>query len=212
VLEVDSRSEGEFNANDIAFLQGAANILGMAIERQRHERGLRSALEQKKVLVNEINHRVKNSLQLVASLFSLQATATDDPTLAQSLQEAMIRVTAVARIHERLYRTADIGSVDLAAYLDEICRDFAELTPHCQVECEAEGPIAIATDRAVRIALLATELVTNAAKHAYPLAPRGAYSSSLRIASAPKLSRSACETRAWGYPPRSIARKTGASA
>src|SRR5262249_17078048 len=168
VLEVDSRSEGEFSENDIAFLQGAANILGMAIERQRYERDLRNALEQQKMLVNEINHRVKNSLQLVASMFSLQASATNDPALAQSLHEATGRVTAVARVHERLYRTADIETVDLAAYLADICQDLDRLMPHCKVQCEAKGPIPIATDRAVRIALLATELVTNAAKHAYP--------------------------------------------
>src|SRR5271167_2678212 len=62
VLEADSRSEGEFTEHDIAFLQGAANILGMAIERQRYERDLTAALEHQKVLVKEINHRVKNSL------------------------------------------------------------------------------------------------------------------------------------------------------
>ena len=168
VLEVDSRSEGEFSERDIAFLQGAANILGMAIERQRYERSLRQALEHQKVLVNEINHRVKNSLQLVASMFSLQATATQSAELTQSLQDAMSRVTAVARIHERLYRTADIGTVDLASYLADICEDLAGLAPQCEVKYEPDGPIPIATDRAVRVALLVTELVTNAAKHAYP--------------------------------------------
>ncbi len=167
VLEVDSRSEGEFSEHDIAFLQGAANILGMAIERQRYERTLRDALEHQKVLVNEINHRVKNSLQLVASMFSLQATTTKSAEVAQSLQQAMSRVTAVARIHERLYRTTDIGTVDLAAYLGDICQDFAGLAPQCEIKYEPDGPIPIATDRAVRVALLATELVTNAAKHAY---------------------------------------------
>ena len=168
VLEVDSRSEGEFSEQDISFLQGAANILGMAIERQRYERNLQAALEYQKVLVNEINHRVKNSLQLVASLFSLQAGSTSDPTVAQSLQEAMVRVTAIARIHERLYRTAVIGSVDLTAYLADICSDLREVVAACDLKFEPDGPIPIATDRAVRVALLATELITNAAKHAYP--------------------------------------------
>ncbi|HET8915765.1 MAG TPA: histidine kinase dimerization/phosphoacceptor domain -containing protein [Propionibacteriaceae bacterium] len=104
VLEVDSRSEGEFSEHDIAFLQGAANILGMAIERQRYERSLRQAVEHQKALLHEISHRVKNSLQLVASMFGLQAAATQNVELAQGLQDAMGRVTAIARIHERLYR------------------------------------------------------------------------------------------------------------
>ncbi len=73
VLEVDSRSEGEFGEHDLAFLQGAANILGMSIERQRHERDLKAALDRQQVLLKEINHRVKNSLQVVISMLQLQA-------------------------------------------------------------------------------------------------------------------------------------------
>jgi GAF domain-containing protein len=88
VLEVDSRSEGEFSEQDISFLQGAANILGMAIERQRYERTLRDALDRQKLLMQEINHRVKNSLQLVGSMFNLQARRAGDPALVQALQEA----------------------------------------------------------------------------------------------------------------------------
>jgi two-component sensor histidine kinase/DNA-binding response OmpR family regulator len=173
VLEVDSRSEGKFSERDIAFLQGAANILGMAIERQRYERSLRHALEHQKVLLDEISHRVKNSLQLVASMFSLQATATQNAELAQGLQEATSRVTAIARIHERLYRTTDISDVDLVPYLADVCNDLAELAPHCEIRYQADGPMPITTDRAVRLALLVTELVTNAAKHAYPAGKQG---------------------------------------
>ena len=61
VLEVDSQSEGEFSEHDIAFLQGAASILGMAIERQRSERQLKAALDRHQVLLKEVNHRVKNT-------------------------------------------------------------------------------------------------------------------------------------------------------
>src|SRR4249920_2654784 len=75
VLEVDSRSEGEFAERDIAFLQGAANILGMAIERERYERQLKAALERQQILTNEISHRVKNSLQVVSGMLHLQASA-----------------------------------------------------------------------------------------------------------------------------------------
>jgi two-component sensor histidine kinase len=168
VLEVDSRSAEEFNDQDISFLQGAANILGMAIERERYERNLRAALEHQKVLVGEINHRVKNSLQLVASMFSLQAKATSDPALAQSLQEATGRITAVARVHERLYRSPDILTVDLGGYIGEICTDLGALSSKCVIAFACDGEISLPTDRAVRVALLVTELVTNSAKHAAP--------------------------------------------
>ena len=80
VLEVDSRSEGEFSERDIAFLQGAGNILGMAIERERYERELKSALDRHQVLASEMSHRVKNSLQIASSMLHLQASTTDDDT------------------------------------------------------------------------------------------------------------------------------------
>ena len=166
ILEVDSRSEGEFTEQDISFLQGAANILGMAIERQRHERRLNEALEHQQVLVKEINHRVKNSLQLVSSMLSLQAG--NDPVLAQRLQDASSRIAAIARAHDRLYRSPQIENIDLGGYLIEICRDLTEVTPHCNVSCDAPEMLFMSTDRAIRAALVVTELVTNAAKHAYP--------------------------------------------
>ena len=88
-LEVDSELEGQFSADDIHFLQGAANILGMALERDRHDRELQQALEYQQMLVSEIDHRVKNSLQLVSSVLQLQAGSIDDPTLTQNLNEAI---------------------------------------------------------------------------------------------------------------------------
>jgi two-component sensor histidine kinase len=166
ILEVDSRSEGEFTEHDIAFLQGAANILGMAIERQRHERRLHEALEHQQVLVQEINHRVKNSLQLVSSMLNLQASG--DPVVAERLQDASSRIAAIARAHDRLYRSPEISKIDLAEYLVTVCCDLDEATPHCDVVCDAPEPIFMSTDRAIRVALLVTELVTNSAKHAYP--------------------------------------------
>ena len=166
ILEVDSRSEGEFSEHDIAFLQGAANILGMAIERQRHERRLREALEHQQVLVKEINHRVKNSLQLVASMLNLQAGS--DPVVAGRLHDASSRIAAIARAHDRLYRSTQVAKIDLGDYLAAVCGDLTDIAPHCDVVCDASEALFMSTDRAIRVALLLTELVTNAAKHAYP--------------------------------------------
>jgi len=166
VLEVDSRSEGEFGEHDIAFLQGAANVLGMAIERQRQEQALNAALEHQKVLVKEINHRVKNSLQLVASMLALQAGV--HPELGQRLKEASSRIMAIGRAHDSLYRSTQIEKIELADYLSDISRDLEKVTPNCKVCFEASSPLLLTTDRAISVALIVTELVTNAAKHAYP--------------------------------------------
>ena len=122
ILEVDSRLEGEFTEQDIAFLQGAANILGMAIERQRQDQGLKAALEHQQVLVKEINHRVKNSLQLVASMLTLQG-GDEEPSVRQRLQEASSRITAIARAHDRLYRSPQIERIELGGYIAQICGD-----------------------------------------------------------------------------------------
>jgi two-component sensor histidine kinase len=165
VLEVDSRSLGEFGEHDLSFLQGAANILGMAIERQRQERALKAAIEHQRVLVAEINHRVKNSLQLVVSMLHLQAG--NDQQLKRLLQDASSRVMAIGRAHERLYRTSDVRRINLAEYLSDICSDLRQVIPG-ELLFEASGPMVIGTDEAIMLALLVSELVANAAKHAYP--------------------------------------------
>lgn len=88
VLEVDSRSQGEFSEQDITFLQGAANLLGMAIERQRMERDLRGALDRQQMLMREVNHRVNNSLQIVGSMLHLQSRRTDNTEVQHQLNQA----------------------------------------------------------------------------------------------------------------------------
>jgi two-component sensor histidine kinase len=168
VLEVDSRSDAEFVEEDIAFLQGAANLLGMAIERQRIETGLKAAIKRNEVLLDEVNHRVKNSLQLVASMLSLQAGASADEALKGELQLAAARVGAIAKAHQHIYRTDDVQTVDLGDYLRDICRDLDATAAGCTIHFTAPAGIAMSLDRAIPIALLLNELVTNAAKYAYP--------------------------------------------
>ena len=170
VLEVDSTSEVDFSEKDIAFLQGAANIVGMAIERQRQERSLNAALAHHKVLIKEINHRVKNSLQLVSSMLNLRASAHNDPTIKQVLADAAARVGAISRAHDRLYRGSDVAHIELSAYLGDICSDMTDVSPNCRIAFAGSVPVHMATDRAIRLALVVTELIANGAKHAYGIA------------------------------------------
>lgn len=172
VLEVDSRSESEFDDQDISFLQGAANILGMAIERERYECNLKAALERQQVLLREITHRVKNSLSIVATMLKLQRHETDGPAALQ-LEEAASRVAAIAKAHEHILQDFGPDRLDLGVYIRDICQDLNAAVPLCNIEVEAEPGMDIATDRAVPIALIANELITNAAKYAYGSDRRG---------------------------------------
>src|SRR3954471_14643930 len=168
VLEADSRSEGEFSANDITFLQGAANILGMAIHRQRMERNLTNALGRQQLMAKEVNHRINNSLQIVATMLHLQTKATQNTDVQHALRDASSRIAAIARAHQRLYGSEQIDTLDLGAYLGDICNDLGQAMPGCKIHFDAADGLEIATDTAIPVALLANELITNSAKYAYP--------------------------------------------
>lgn len=167
VLEVDSRSEDEFVEQDLAFLQGAANLLGMAIERERHALNLEAALERQQLLLKEMSHRVKNSLMIVSSMLQLQASDVGDPALILHLEEAAHRVSAVARAHDQLFFSSDSERMDLGKYVEGICKDLDTSVAHCVIHMEAQRDIEISADRALSVALIVNELITNAAKYAH---------------------------------------------
>ena len=173
VLEVDSKSEGEFSEHDLAFLQGAANILGMAIEQQQYQRKLQAALDRHQVLLKEVNHRVKNSLQVVSAMLQLQANAVGDQAVSERLNEAASRVNAVGRAYERLAYNADYENIDLIEYLREIIGDLELTVAPCEIQFDAPEAIQFAADRAILVGLIVNELVSNAGKYAYPDCPSG---------------------------------------
>ncbi|MEG3169154.1 histidine kinase dimerization/phosphoacceptor domain -containing protein [Sphingomonas sp. LB3N6] len=126
-------------------------------------------IAQKDVLMKEVNHRVQNSLQLVAAFLSLQAKASEDAKVKEHLAEAQARLSAVALVHRRLYRDDQVESVDLSRYLEELAGDMkASLGADWAAEIRLDlAPILVPTDRAVNIGLVLTELVINASKYAY---------------------------------------------
>jgi two-component sensor histidine kinase len=173
VLEVDSKSEGEFSEHDLAFLQGAANILGMAIEQQQYQRKLQAALDRHQILLKEVNHRVKNSLQVVSSMLHLQASAVGNADLTERLNAAASRVNAVGRAYERLAYNADYENIDLVDYIREVVQDLQIAVMPCKIVLDAPETIMFAADRAILVALIVNELALNAGKYAYPDCPEG---------------------------------------
>jgi two-component sensor histidine kinase len=183
VLEVDDTREGMFEEADIAFMQGFANLLGGAIERQRTESLLRAALARQDLLAREMSHRVKNSLAIVASLLALQARAAEEPAVQAALSDARSRVEAIAGVHDQLWRQGDRagkagepggtegegvpGELDLGPFLEKLVANLASGAPGQRLACTA-CPQRISADRAIPIGLLVNELVTNALKYAYP--------------------------------------------
>jgi len=125
---------------------------------------------EREVLLREVNHRVGNSLQIIASLLHLQANSSHDEDIKAALTNAMGRVAAVAQVHRRLYTSQDLKTVVLNQYLGALLEDLrrsAEGNRMSRLTLEAE-PIEIDPDRAIAIGIIVNELVMNAVKYAYP--------------------------------------------
>ena len=125
---------------------------------------------EREMLLREVNHRVGNSLQIIASLLHLQASSSAQQDVKAALTNAMGRVAAVAQVHRRLYTSQDLNSVMLNQYLDSLLEDLrrsAEGNRMSRLTLKAE-PIEIDPDRAVAIGIVVNELVMNAVKYAYP--------------------------------------------
>jgi two-component sensor histidine kinase len=122
------------------------------------------------MLLREVNHRVGNSLQIIASLLHLQASSSTQEDVKAALTNAMGRVAAVAQVHRRLYTSHDLKSVLLNQYLDALLDDLrrsAEGNRMSRLTLKAVQ-VEIDPDRAVAIGIIVNELVMNAVKYAYP--------------------------------------------
>lgn len=139
--------------------------------REQAEQEVRAARDRAVTLLAEVNHRVANSLSLVGSLVRMQANSVEDPGAKAALAETQARITAIGNLHRSLYTSDDVRSVDLAGYLRSLLEEFAQSLagsgqmPTLRFEAV---PILAKTDKAISIGLIATELVTNALKYAYP--------------------------------------------
>jgi two-component sensor histidine kinase len=136
-------------------------------ERKDAEQSLKTATEEQGERLHEVNHRVKNSLQLISSLLRLQARGAADLETRRQLDDATTRISTIAHIHDRLYRDQDIKRIRFGTFVTELCSDLQGSAPRCSLQVVAPEFL-VAIDKAIPLALVINELVTNAFKYAYP--------------------------------------------
>jgi PAS domain S-box-containing protein len=136
---------------------------------KKSEEMTKSALKEKETLLREIHHRVKNNMQVISSLLSLQANKTDDPATVKALSQAESRVHSMSLVHEVLHQSENISNIDFQTYLEKLIhylnRMFVQETS-IEVDIQAEN-IVLPMEQVIACGLIVTELVTNALKYAF---------------------------------------------
>ena len=139
-------------------------------ERKRAEEAIRASLHEKEVLLNEIHHRVKNYMQVISSLVSLQADGSKDESVREGLKDVISRVRSMALVHEKLYRSEDLARIDFAEYsktlLSHIWRAHGAVASSIRLTLDLE-PVQLPVDIAVPCGLILNELAGNTLKHAF---------------------------------------------
>ncbi|WP_207478791.1 sensor histidine kinase [Arenibaculum pallidiluteum] len=147
---------------------GALTVWMDATEQARRLARAREEIADREMRVREANHRVKNTLQIVTSLLSMEIARTVDLSAARALRQAYSRLMAAGRVHQRLYLGAELDRIDLSDYLTEVANDVRQtLVPERPAECLVTrvDPVRVEPDLALNVALIAVELLTNAFKH-----------------------------------------------
>jgi two-component sensor histidine kinase len=148
----------------------------MAASIQDRDRKLREALDQKSLLIREIHHRVKNNLQIVMSLLSLQAGQLKDLAAREALMQAQVRINALALVHRILHEIEDQTTVDLGRLLHQLAHQITEGMRAEKMPVRLEETLApreVSGDVAVPLALFAAEALTNIFKYAFPSGQEG---------------------------------------
>jgi PAS domain S-box-containing protein len=155
-------------------MQRVIGVISDLTERRQREDALREAVDARDLLMREADHRIKNSLQLVVSLLSLQTNRVADPDAKAALRAAIARVEAIADAHLALQQSPDLRIIEIDRMLLDLCERVGALNPAVHISCAAQVGRAMDADQAIPLGLLASEVLTNALRHAYPPGMPGA--------------------------------------
>jgi two-component sensor histidine kinase len=182
VLEVDSTHRDDFTTHDSHFLQALANALAVAVETQQRNEAREKMLadmqallevnhrllQDKDLLMQEVHHRVRNSLQLVRTILAMQARGMANEDARVQIEKASGRIMAIAAVHQRLYDGGAINAADAGDYLRGLLTDMRDLVPEATGDRELHidiDPFQLPADDLTALGLITGELVTNALKH-----------------------------------------------
>jgi two-component sensor histidine kinase len=174
---VQWRSTGNFDASFLGDppreVHGLATSFAAAVATlAEQEERLRKSVEQQELLMREIHHRVKNNLQIVASLLNLQASRIRVPEAKAEFASARDRVRALATLHRHLYSHGEVHTINMPDFLTELCGQLFQAMGEIEgqritLTIEA-SPLQMSSDQAVPLSLIVTEAVSNALKYAFP--------------------------------------------
>lgn len=140
-------------------------------ELKRVEQALAKSLEEKGGLLRELQHRVKNSLQIITGLVELETNLSKDPATIEALQHIRNRIRSLGNLYDLLYRSEEVRAVRLDQYLDQLCRSLIETYTSDRGRIELRMQLSetrIEVKRAIPVGLIVNEILTNALKYAFP--------------------------------------------
>jgi two-component system, sensor histidine kinase PdtaS len=167
VLEVDHVSARPFSDDDVNFLTGLGNTIARAVELQRALQAAEAAVDQKQLLIREMNHRIKNNLSLVSAILQLQSRQSPEQDVRDALLSAVTRINNMALVHDRIQLfSSSVTTIKAATHFQDLCDMLRSLLPQ-GVALLSRCSGSIAGDNVEALTLIANELITNAAKHAF---------------------------------------------
>jgi two-component sensor histidine kinase len=170
VLEVDSPKLRRFDKHDIAFIQGFANVLAEAVATAERVAALRSIIAEKDALARELQHRVRNNLQVVYRMLDNEARQTKDADARRGIQAVARRVIILGQVYEHLLGLGLTQTIEFGDYLKSLCatiEDFyAPQFPAVKMKVQADE-VAIDVDTATSLGIIVNELVANSYEHAF---------------------------------------------
>jgi two-component sensor histidine kinase len=175
ILEIDNNEQHDYDEHDINFLTGFANVLAEAVATSARLSVLRITIEekdrlldQKKVLAEELQHRVRNNMQLVYGMLSKQLDDTEDAAGKRGIRSIARRVSTLAQVYDNLLGTEMGRTTDFGNYARSLCLNIAEIQAmNIILACNCE-PLMLDLDTVTALGIVLAELVTNAYDHAFP--------------------------------------------